>query len=136
MVADLARMGEWSPENTGGEWEDEGRSWFRGRNQRGDRVWETRCRIDVAEPGKAFVFTNCGGAGDADLAQWSFTFTATADGTEVTESWELLPAYPGVMLGRDPNADLPAVFDDRRTSARTGIATTLANLKQAAEAAG
>lgn len=134
LVADLPRMGEWSPVNTGGEWEDEQHAWFRGRNQMGDRVWETRCRIDVAEPGKAFVFTNCGAAGARDLAQWGYTFTPVADGTEVTESWQLLPDYEPEMLGRDPDADLPTVFKTRLAAAQAGIAETLANLKRAAEA--
>ncbi|MBW8825035.1 MAG: SRPBCC family protein [Acidobacteria bacterium] len=134
LVADVSRMGEWSPVNTGGEWEDGEHSWFRGRNQVGDRVWETRCRIDVAEPGKSFAFTNCGAAGAVDMAQWGYTFTPVADGTEVTEWWRLLPSYEGEMLRRDPNSDIPEIFKARLVAAQTGIAETLANLKRAAEA--
>ena len=133
LVADITRMGEWSPVNTGGEWEDDTHTWFRGRNVTPERTWETRCRVDANEPGKEFTFVMCA-SGDGDYVRWSYAFAPTDGGTEVTESWQLLPDYPGLRLRADPDADIVALLDERREIAQTGIATTLANLKLAAEA--
>ena len=133
LVADITRMGEWSPVNTGGEWDDDTHTWFRGRNETPERTWETRCRVDANEPGKEFTFINCSD-GSGDYVRWSYTFAPSAAGTEVTESWQLLPDYPGMLSRRFEVVDIPAVLDERLATAKTGIATTLANLKQAAEA--
>ena len=58
MVADITRMGEWSPENTGGKWLG-GASGaavgarFRGTNRAGIAVWATNVTVTAAEPGRA-----------------------------------------------------------------------------------
>ena len=43
LVSDLPRMGEWSPENTGGEWQGGGRGQvgdrFTGQNRAGEFTW-------------------------------------------------------------------------------------------------
>lgn len=46
MVSDLPRMGEWSPENVGGEWlgdasGPETGARFVGRNENGRKTWKT-----------------------------------------------------------------------------------------------
>ena len=137
LVADLPRMGEWSPVCTGGAWEDESKAWFKGRNQINDFVWETRCRIDEAVPGKAFSFVNCGSKGDVELVRWGFTFTPVDAGTEVTESWEVLPDYETFVRSSSAeatDADVAARIDGMRGMAQTGISETLAKLKATVDA--
>jgi hypothetical protein len=56
-----------------------------------------------------------------------------ADGTEVTESWAVLPAGVTRFQQRFGD-DAAAQLADRAEAARTGIPATLAALKRAAEA--
>lgn len=135
MVSDIARMGEWSPVTTKCWW-DPGVSgpaagvWFTGRNESPERdPWETRSQVVAAFPAKEFAFAVGG-----DWARWGYTFTPVADGTEVTESWEMLPAGLARFDDRFGD-DAPAQVADRYEKARTGIPVTLAALKKAAESA-
>ena len=52
LVTDLTLVGEWSPEYQGGRWHEGSDgpavgAWFKGRNKRGDREWESGARPDV-----------------------------------------------------------------------------------------
>jgi hypothetical protein len=132
MVSDVTRMGEWSPICKGCWW-DEGAgpqadAWFTGRNELPERTWETRSRVAVADPGREFAFV-VGGT----WIRWGYRFAPVAGGTEVTESWEILPAGVAMFeehFGVDKARDLIA---ERTEQARTGIPQTLATLKKVAE---
>lgn len=130
MVSDITRTGEWSPVCTGGQW-DEGAaprpgSWFTGRNKAGTYEWTTRCQVTVASHGHDFGFV-VGGAADGWVC-WNYSFRPTADGTLVTESWEVLRIVP--RMG-ETDDQLLALRD--RTQAN--LEATLQALKDAAEAA-
>jgi hypothetical protein len=64
--------------------------------------------------------------------RWGYVFTAVEGGTEVTESWEFLPAGAARFVERfgDNAAEELA---QREVAARTGMPVTLAALKRAAE---
>ena len=131
LVADVTRTGEFSPVCTGCWWDDgDGPrvgAWFTGRNQTAERTWDTRSQVVVATPGQEFAFI-VGGT----LVRWGYTFRAVADGTEVTESWEFLPA--GLDLFYERYGDgAAAQIADRTQAARDGIPVTLAALKRVAE---
>jgi len=67
--------------------------------------------------------------------RWGYTFTPVPGGTQVTESWEVLP--DGVKRFADRfGADAAAQLANRFEAARTGIPATLRALKNAAEAGG
>lgn len=131
MIADVTRMGEWSPVCTSCWW-DEGQgpavgSWFTGRNELPDRTWETRSQIVAAEPGQEFAWAVGG-----DNVRWGYAFEAVDGGTKVTESWQVLPA--GVAWFRERfGDDADNQLDIRADLARTGIPATLAAIKAAAE---
>ncbi len=133
MVADVTRMGEWSPICKACWW-DEGDgprvgAWFTGRNELPERTWETRSEIVAAERGREFAF-----AVNGTIARWGYTFTPVDGGTEVTESWEFLPE--GIAFFEERFGDESAAqIADRVEKAHTGIAETLAAIKRAAEAA-
>jgi hypothetical protein len=132
MVADITRMGEWSPVCKACWW-DEGAGpevghWFTGRNELPERTWETRSEVVVAQPGEEFAFVVGG-----KFARWGYTFTPVDGGTRVTESWAFLP--DGIaMFGERFGDDAEAQIDNRSEAARTGMPTTLAAIKKAAEA--
>ena len=131
MVADIARMGEWSPVCKACWW-DEGDAprvgaWFTGRNETAERTWETRSEVVTAERGREFAFT-VGGT----WIRWGYTFVSSNEGTEVTESWEFLPE--GISRFEERYGDdAPTQIADRRMAAHEGIPITLAALKRIAE---
>jgi Polyketide cyclase / dehydrase and lipid transport len=130
MVADITRMGEWSPICTLCRWEDDTRgegAWFVGHNEVPGRTWETRSQVVAAEPGREFAFLVGGG-----LVRWGYRFDKVAEGTRLTEDWEFLPAGLAAFEERY-GADAPAQVAERTRAARTGIPATLAAIKKAAE---
>jgi hypothetical protein len=138
MVSDVTRMGELSPVCTSCTWDDESEagsegSWFTGHNAIGDITWSTRCQVVAAVPGRDFAFVNHGPEGKAELVRWGYAFEDDEGGTTVTESWQVLPAYPEFVLGHSPDADVAARLDGMAALARDGIRDSLANLKRIAE---
>jgi hypothetical protein len=131
-VADVSRMGEWSPVCTGGSYDEDG-EWFTGTNAMGGATWETRCRVVVANPGREFVFINHGLEGRVEMVRWGFRFDPVEGGTAVTQTWEVLPSYAD-GLGVD-EASAVGVLDMMKGAALEGMPHTLAALKADAEAA-
>lgn len=90
FVADVSRMGEWSPENQGGSWIKGSvgpalGAVFKGRNKNGIRHWSSMCTVVACEPGQVFEFVVT--TGPLDVANWRYEFEKTATGCRVTESW-------------------------------------------------
>jgi len=139
IVSDVTRMGELSPVCTSCTWDhasragDEG-SWFTGHNAIGDLTWDTRCKVVAADPGRRFAFINYGLDGAAELVRWGFDFESADGETRVTESWQVLPAYPSFIGADSTDAEIAARIDGMAALAREGIQETLANLKSVAEA--
>ncbi len=137
IVSDVTRIGELSPVCQSATWDDAnlaGRAgaWFTGHNAIGEFTWDTHCKVVASEPGREFSFVNFGPEGDVELVRWGFTFEETAGGTKVTESWQVLPAYPDFVSAGDPSFDVKSRIDGMAQMAREGIATTLANLRRVA----
>ena len=132
MVADVTRMGEWSPVCKACWWDDGAGpkvgAGFTGRNELPERTWETHSEVVAADRGRefAFVVTVTG-------TRWGFTFAPVEGGTEVTESWEF-PADAFDFFQQRYGDDAPAQIATRQELARTGIAATLAAIKKTAEA--
>lgn len=134
MVTDVTRMGEWSPENQGGEWLDgaDGAvvgAHFKGHNRRGKATWSTTCEVVEAEPGRIFAFRTSGSPNTV----WRYRFEPVDGGTHVTESFEM--AKPLGTFSRLLTRVTTGVTD-RRSDMEEGARTTLARLKAVAEAAG
>jgi uncharacterized protein YndB with AHSA1/START domain len=96
LVSDVTRIGEFSPETFEAQWVGgaagpEVGARFRGhvkRNGRGPVYWTT-CTVIACEPGREFAFGV--GAPGRPLNTWRYVLQPTADGTDVTESFELTP---------------------------------------------
>ena len=132
MVADLPRMGEWSPECQSVEWEGgAGASTvgarFVGHNRGGPRglmKWSRRGRVLVADPGREFAFVTEEGGYEGTV--WRYRFEAVEGGTRVTESYEVkrIPAWARIV-------DVPT---NRARELREAMRHTLAHLKNTVEA--
>ena len=79
LVADITRMGEFSPVCKSAAWLDDDHTTFTGDNVLPDMQWTTTCRVDVAEPGKEFTFTNLGMDGSRELVLMLDGVIITAD---------------------------------------------------------
>jgi hypothetical protein len=131
LVAELPRMGEWSPECRQVEWL-EGASGpaigarFVGHNQTGPKglmKWSRRGTVVAAERGREFAFVT--EEGGKEGTRWCYRFEPTEGGTLVTESYEVsaIPTWARIL-------DIPT---NRAKELRAGMAHTLVQLKAAAE---
>lgn len=131
MLSDLPRMGEWSPENEGGDWIKGATgpvpgAAFRGSNRHGRKSWKTVARVVDAEPGRRFSFRVT--AMGVPVALWAYDITPSERGCTVTESWTDL--RPGIFK---PLAAQATGVSDRAAHNRLTMEQTLANLATAAE---
>lgn len=132
LVSDLARMGEWSPENCGGKWKGGATgpavgAKFKGANKIGWRKWSTDVVVTSASAPSEFAFKVT--ALGMPVATWGYSIAPSASGCTVTESY--LDERSGLL--KKVGTLLTGVAD--RDTHNTGcMETTLANLKKAAEA--
>jgi Polyketide cyclase / dehydrase and lipid transport len=139
LVSDVTGVGSLSPVCKSAAWDDAAEAgqqgaWFTGHNVAGKFSWDTRCKVVVSDPGREFTFVNFGPNGDLELVRWSYAFEEEADGTTVTESWQVLPAYPEFLTASNKNFDVKARLEGAARSTPEEIKATLANLKRIAEA--
>ena len=131
LLSDVTRTGEWSPVCRECTW-DEGASGqvgdrFTGRNDNGTRQWETRSEVVAADPGREFAWM----VGER-WVRWGYTLEVIDGGTELTESWEVLPA--GFQRFADRYGDdAQRELDERTRAAHAGIPATLEAIKRIAE---
>lgn len=131
LVSDLPRMGEWSPENTGGRWVGRRRgpvvgARFVGTNRGPGRWWPTTTLVTAADPGRRFTFETR--LGPLAAAAWSYDIAPTDGGCRVTESWT--DGRPGwlTLVGKYLTG-----VDDRVDHTRHMLETTLDRLRTTAE---
>ena len=132
LVAELPRMGEWSPECQSVEWVDGTTgptvgATFVGHNRGGPRglfKWSRRGRVLVADPGRAFAFVT--EEGGRESTEWRYRFEPVDGGTRVSESYEVkwIPTWARIV-------DVPT---NRHRELREAMRHTLEQLKSAAEA--
>ena len=134
LLADVSAMGRWSPVCTGGRYDDDDHTWFTGDNAMGVHVADALLRRR-RRAGRRVCVVNCGIDGQHELVRWGFTLpAASSGGTEVTQTWEVLPTYAeGFAAEGDVAGDLAQRLDGMKALAETGMPATLANLKAEAE---
>lgn len=128
LIADITRMGEWSPECRRAEWDGDATgpavgALFRGWNKAGTYEWEAPCIVTACEPGKLFEF-QVPREGSV-VTRWRFEFSPSGAGTILTESFD------APMINVEGAA---SNFDGRFEMLDGAIRTTIANVKAAAEA--
>ena len=130
LVADITRMGEWSPEAVGGSWMSDSigqrGDWFEGHNRAGERDWSRECQVACADRGSDFTFV-VGGV-EANCTWWSYEMKPTEIGTELTERWWIVNKTPAMA------AATPEQFSARVEYTEAMLRATLSAIKVVAEA--
>jgi len=132
LVADLPRMGDWSPECRQVDWLDgstgpaEGAT-FVGHNQGGPgglMKWSRCGRVHTADAGREFTFVT--EEGGRESTEWRYCLEPVDGGTQVTESYAVhwIPTWARIL-------DVPT---NRARELREAMRHTLERLKSAAEA--
>lgn len=85
IVSDVTRVGEFSPECTGGRWTDGARgpaggAHFVGSNRHGPMRWNTHCTVVAAQPAEHFSYQVAESA-----MRWGFRLRGVDGGTELTQ---------------------------------------------------
>lgn len=129
LVADVTRMGEWSPEATGATWLGGATgpavgAKFTGTNASGGKEWSTVCTITACEPGRSFAFAVKGGP--FKVSTWTYAFEPTDAGCRVTETWTDQRGWLVTTLGKRMTG-----VDDRAAHNRANMEATLAALAAA-----
>ena len=131
-IADITRMGEWSPECTAGRWVGGATGPAVGAKFEGDNVakvagrtikkWTTTSEVTACEPGAVFEFVA------ENYTKWRYEFASVdANGTTVTESFEYTAkGFMGFVYDR-------VLF--RPKAMTKGMNSTLARVKSTLEAA-
>jgi uncharacterized protein YndB with AHSA1/START domain len=119
LVSDLPRMGEWSPENTGGTWVKgtngpASGARFRGTNAHGKKSWTTNITVDTCERGREFSFEVT--AAGFKVARWSYQIEPTTSGSLITETWT-------DRRGRSPERSASRSAARRMTPSKPGRAS-------------
>jgi len=129
LVSDLERMGEWSPENAGGEWQDGGSGAvgdrFVGLNRVGEYEWSVSCEVTRADRGEVFEWVT--GPDVGPLARWTYRFAESGANTIVTETWDV-EKLPASLESRTPEQ-----LTKRVATVQAGMLSTLESLKAFAE---
>lgn len=130
LVSDLPRMGEWSPENAGGQWVQGATgpapgAKFKGHNANGSKHWSTLATVIDSVPSERFSFLVT--VGPFKIAEWSFDVAPNDDGCTVTETWidrrgAVMKKVGGMASG----------VDDRVAHNREGMEQTLRGVAAAA----
>ena len=134
LIADVTRMGEWSPVCRRCEWiegfagADVGAR-FIGHNRQSLVRWSRVCEITTSDQGREFAFRTLFHGNEA--TRWRYRFDPTSMGTRVTESYEvvsmprwvqLLHRLPGMhaKARRDGLHDMTRTLERLHTAARKG----------------
>ncbi|MFZ2012633.1 MAG: SRPBCC family protein [Nocardioides sp.] len=129
LIADITRMGEWSPETIAAAWQGGATgpalgTRFKGTNRNGSKQWRSTCTVTACEPGRRFAFHVS--IGPFNVADWAYEFEPTDDGCVVIELWEdrrgalvtwLAPAITGTTDRASRNQETMTVTLDRLAAA-------------------
>ncbi|MGH1491275.1 MAG: SRPBCC family protein [Acidimicrobiales bacterium] len=133
-IADVTRMGEWSPECVRAEW-SEGFSepavgaMFMGHNVNGDKKWSIESKIVELVKNERFFFDCISSVTPGYVfASWGYSIEPTDSGCTVTEYWQ--DQRPKFMLERSA---VTSGVSDRVAHNRAGMEATLERIAAAVE---
>lgn len=135
LLADVSRMGEWSPECRRSEWLDGATApapgvRFRGQSRIGPYRWSRTCTIVTVEPGRELAFATLT-KGEEHQTMWRYRLDADEDAVTLAESFEIVGPVGSLVRA------MLATHTGRRyrlRQIRRGMQRTLQRIKAAAEA--
>jgi uncharacterized protein YndB with AHSA1/START domain len=123
LIADVTRMGEWSPVCHACEWVapsvgvDVGAR-FVGHNRQGVVRWSRVCEVTASDPGRELAFRTF--FKGAEATRWRYRLEPTPTATRVVESFEVVSMPQWVqLLHRVPGMHAKARRDGLRNLTRT-----------------
>ena len=129
LISDLPRMGEWSPENIGGEWQGGGSGKvgdrYIGHNRTAERSWSVPVMVAVAERGRCFEFVTRPDEGP--YVRWTYRLEPSGSGTRVTEIWDVEKLPPAMERATQEQREERARYTEGM------LIATLAAIKKTAE---
>lgn len=130
LVTDITRMGEWSPESTGGKWTrgatgPAAGARFVGSNAHGPVRWRTHCRVVECREPYRFAFTVA-----ENGMTWGWRLEPDGESTVLTQ-WRDRTTAPNVLVRALVATGL--LGKDRENLMREGMERTLAGVKATAE---
>jgi uncharacterized protein YndB with AHSA1/START domain len=93
LLANLERMGEWSPECYRVEWQDGASApatpgaRFRGWNRYGPMRWSVSCRVKTAVPDKELSFSTL--VREKEMVTWTYRIEPSDGGVDLVESFDV-----------------------------------------------
>jgi hypothetical protein len=129
LISRLERMGEISPEATGGTWLKSATgpavgAKFKGSNTHGKMTWNTTSTVVVCDAPRSFAFEVT--FGPAKVARWQYDIASTDTGCRVTETWIDRRSSLSKRFAKTPAGD-------RDEYTPKSIRETLENLKRRVE---
>jgi len=138
LCTDLPRMGEWSPENLGGEWLDGSDGTAAGARLRARNrhaavgEWETTSVVVAYDPPRRFAWS-VGEPSEAG-ATWSFELEPDGDGTLLRQRASMGPGPSGTTMAIERMPDKEERIIARRLQEwQAGMQAVLAGIKATAE---
>jgi len=131
LLADLEQMGRWSPECYRVRWLDGANSparagaRFKGWNRFGWMRWSMTCQVIAAERGRELTFSTI--QRERELVRWRYDLEPADDGTELTESFEVIWLPFNARLAED------VFMRDRDRRREQAMRATLSRIKDVAE---
>jgi uncharacterized protein YndB with AHSA1/START domain len=131
LLADVERMGDWSPECYRVEWLEGAASpakvgaRFKGWNRSGRMKWSMTCKVSDADPGRKVSWTTL--FGPREGVRWTYSLEPAEGGTDVTESFEVLHLSLLGILAED------FLMRNRDQERERGMRTTLERIKTVVE---
>lgn len=131
LLADLERMGQWSPECYRVQWLDGASSpaaagaRFKGWNRFGWMRWSQTCQVTAADPGRELAFATI--RRGRELVRWRYRLEPAGAGTGVTESFEVIWLPLNARLAED------VLMRDRDRRREDAMRATLSRIKDIAE---
>jgi uncharacterized membrane protein len=132
VLADVQRMGEWSPECYRVRWLDGASSpattgaRFKGWNRWRWMRWSMTCRVTTADPGRELSWSTV--RGGKPVVRWTYRLQPANGGTDVTESFQALRWPLDVRLAED------YIMRNRNECREKAMHTTLERIKAVVEA--